>query len=129
VFSLDGGSEDGILQTREIFGLRLSADMVVLSACETGVGRLVSGEGVVGLARAFFYAGTPTLVVSLWQASDRSTAQLMIEFYQHLDRGEDAAVALQRSRLALIEAGGPSAAPFYWAPFIVLGSRGEPAGE
>jgi CHAT domain-containing protein/Tfp pilus assembly protein PilF len=129
VFALDGGREDGILQTREIFGLRLAADLVVLSACETGVGRLVSGEGVVGLTRAFFYAGAPSLVVSLWQVSDRSTARLMTSFYEHLDRGEDKAVALQRSRLALIEAGGPGAVPFYWAPFVVQGSRGVSAGR
>ena len=129
VFALAGGLEDGILQTREIFGLRLAADLVVLSACETGVGRLVSGEGVVGLTRAFFYAGAPSLVVSLWQVSDRSTARLMTSFYEHLDRGEDKAVALQRSRLALIEAGGPGAAPFYWAPFVVQGSRGVSAGR
>lgn len=129
VFALDGGREDGILQIREIFALRLSADLVVLSACDTGVGRLVSGEGVVGLARAFFHAGAPSLVVSLWQVSDRSSARLMASFYEHLDRGEDKAVALQRSRLALIEAGGPSAAPFYWAPFVVQGSRGVSAGK
>lgn len=129
VFALAGGREDGILQTREIFGLRLAADLVVLSACETGVGRLVSGEGVVGLTRAFFYAGAPSLVVSLWQVSDRSTAPLMASFYEHLDRGEDKAVALQRSRLALIEAGGSGAAPFYWAPFVVQGSRGVSTGS
>ena len=87
------------------------------------------GEGVVGLTRAFFYAGAPSLVVSLWQVSDRSTARLMTSFYEHLDRGEDKAVALQRSRLALIEAGGPGAAPFHWAPFVVQGSRGVSAGR
>lgn len=129
VFALDGGAEDGILEIREIFALELSADLVVLSACDTGLGRVVSGEGVVGMARAFFYAGAPTLVVSLWQVSDRSTERLMTAFYDQLDRGVDKAEALRRARLALLEGGGPHAAPFHWAPFVLLGSRGEGSSE
>jgi len=124
VFALEDGPEDGVLQTREVFGLDIGADLVVLSACETGLGRLVSGEGVVGLARAFFYAGAPSLVVSLWQVPDgHSTAQFMVSFYRHLDQGHDKATALQRARSERIAAGGPTAAPFYWAPFVLLGSR------
>lgn len=124
VFALDGDErEDGILQVREIFGLELAADLVVLSACDTGRGRLVSGEGVVGLARAFFYAGTPSLVVSLWPVSDRSTERLMTSFYRHLDRGHDKAAALKNARLEMIERGGDDAYPLYWAPFVLLGSR------
>jgi CHAT domain-containing protein/Tfp pilus assembly protein PilF len=124
VFALDGGDgQDGILQTREIFNLDLSADLVVLSACETGLGRLVSGEGVVGLARAFFYSGARSLVVSLWPVSDRSTARLMASFYDSLDRGDDKAEALRQAQLGLVDAGGRDAAPFHWAPFVLLGSR------
>lgn len=128
VFADGGDGQDGILQTREIFDLDLSADLVVLSACETGLGRLVSGEGVVGLARAFFYSGVPSLVVSLWQVSDRSTARLMASFYDALDRGDDKAAALRSARLRLVDAGGPDAAPFHWAPFILLGSREQSTG-
>ncbi len=119
----DDPTEDGLLQVREIFGLRLAAEIVVLSACDSGTGKLVSGEGVMGLARAFFYAGVPTTVVSLWPVSDRSTAELMESFYEHLDAGDDTAQALQKARRGLIEAGGRHAAPFYWAPFVVLGSQ------
>lgn len=115
-------TQDGFLQAREIFGLRLSADLVVLSACDSGTGKLESGEGVIGLARAFFYAGTPTTVVSLWPVPDRSTADLMKAFYTRLDTGDDKAVALQRARRSLIESGRYQA-PFYWAPFVLLGSR------
>lgn len=119
----DDPTEDGLLQVREIFGLRLAAEMVVLSACDSGRGKLVSGEGVMGLARAFFYAGAPSAVVSLWPVSDRSTAELMESFYAHLDGGHDKAGALQRARRELIEGGGRHAAPFYWAPFVLLGNR------
>jgi CHAT domain-containing protein len=120
----DDAVEDGILETREIFDLRLAADLVVLSACDTGVGRLVRGEGVVGLARAFFYAGVPSLVVSMWQVPDQSTADLMTAFYRHLDEGENKAAALRWAKIRLIDAGGGNSAPLYWAPFILLGSRG-----
>jgi CHAT domain-containing protein/Tfp pilus assembly protein PilF len=125
ILALDNDpAEDGLLETREIFELRLSADLVVLSACETGVGKLVRGEGVVGLTRAFFYAGVPSLVVSLWQVPDQSTAELMTALYGRLDQGETKAEALRRAKLHLLTAGGRTAAPFYWAPFVLVGSRG-----
>lgn len=125
----EDSDEDGFLQAREIFGLRLAADLVVLSACDSGSGKLLSGEGVIGLTRAFFYAGAPTAVVSLWPVSDRSTAELMKTFYTALDHGDDKAVALQQARLRLIDRGGRYAAPFYWAPFVLLGSREGGAAE
>ncbi len=115
--------DDGVLSTREIFGLNLTADLVVLSACDTGVGKIVWGEGVVGLSRAFFYAGAPSLVVSLWPVSDRSTAGLMASFYRRLDEGEDKAEALRHAKLELLAPNGRSAAPFYWAPFVLIGRR------
>ena len=76
--------EDGFLQAAEIFDLKLNADLVVLSACQTGLGKLIRGEGMVGLTRAFMYAGTPSVLVSLWSVSDMSTAALMGEFYKNL---------------------------------------------
>lgn len=114
--------EDGLLQTPEIFELRLRADLVTLSACETGLGQELRGEGLVGLTRAFFYAGTPSILVSLWKVDDASTAELMTEFYAQLrkpgDRSKSA--ALQAAQLKLI-AGNRYAHPYYWAPFILQG--------
>ncbi len=112
-----GSSEDGLLQFYEIFDLQLSADLVTLSACETALGEQVTGEGMIGLTRAFLYAGARSLVVSLWDVNDKQTSNLMIDFYRHLDRfgkGE----ALRRSKLEMIRKGElPSA----WAPFILSG--------
>jgi CHAT domain-containing protein/tetratricopeptide (TPR) repeat protein len=112
--------DDGLLQAYEIFRLKLSADLVVLSACETGLGEEVSGEGLVGLARSFLYAGAPSLVVSLWSISDGATPDLMVSFYEGLDRTYDKGEALRRAKLKMIERGDYSH-PFYWAPFILIG--------
>jgi CHAT domain-containing protein len=113
-------SSDGLLQVHEIFNLSLSADLVVLSACETGLGRKVSGEGLLGLTRAFLYAGAPSVVVSLWRVSDqRSTPDLMERFYRELDQAGDKAEALRQAKLALIRNG--HALPYYWAPFVLIG--------
>ena len=113
--------EDGLLQVYEVFNLKLNADLVVLSACETGLGKEVKGEGLMGLTHAFLYAGTPSVLVSLWNVQDRSTADLMINFYQQLDRGEDKAEALRQAKLRLIQQ-NRFAQPYYWAPFILIGS-------
>lgn len=119
-------SEDGLLQLREVFDLHLSADLVVLSACDTGLGRNMEGEGIVGLARGFLYAGAASVVVSLWQVADRSTAELMVDFYRELENGgsgADKAEALRTAKRAMIARGGARAHPFYWAPFILIGAR------
>jgi len=76
--------EDNILFTGEIYNLKFNADLTVLSACETGLGKISEGEGVIGLSRALIYAGTKNLMVSLWKVSDQSTSKLMIEFYTNL---------------------------------------------
>jgi CHAT domain-containing protein/Tfp pilus assembly protein PilF len=112
--------DDGFLQAYEIFRLKLSADLVVLSACETGLGEEVSGEGLVGLARSFLYAGAPSLVVSLWSISDGATPDLMVSFYEGLDKPYTKAEALRHAKLRMIERGDYSH-PFYWAPFILIG--------
>lgn len=122
------GKEDGFLQAYEIFRLKLSADLVVLSACETALGKEVTGEGLVGLTRSFLYAGAHSLVVSLWSVSDGATPDLMVSFYQGLDQRNDKAEALQRAKLAMISQ-GRYAHPFYWAPFILIGDpKQEPPG-
>jgi CHAT domain-containing protein len=113
-------AEDGLLQVYEIFNLKLNAELVVLSACRTGLGKEVKGEGLIGLTRAFMYAGAPSMVASLWQVADRSTADLMVTFYQQLNQDRDKADALRQAKLKVIEA-GRYAHPYYWSPFILVG--------
>lgn len=110
--------DDGLLQVFEIFNLDLSAQLVVLSACDTG-GTEVAGEGLVGLARAFLYAGAPSVVASLWRVRDDAAPILMIRFYQALDKEGSAAEALREAKRALIS--GEFSQPYFWAPFIVVG--------
>jgi CHAT domain-containing protein len=121
ILSLAGSrSEDGLLQGYEIFNLKLNADLVVLSACETGLGKEVKGEGLVGLSHAFFYAGTPSLVVSLWKVQDRSTADLMVNLYREIGRTQTKSEALRQAKLRLIQQ-NRYADPYYWAPFVLTG--------
>jgi CHAT domain-containing protein/Tfp pilus assembly protein PilF len=120
-----GGERDaGLLQAYEIFNLDLTADLVVLSACDTALGKNVSGEGILGVSRAFLYAGASSVVVSLWQVSDASTSDLMIRFYRHLSQSGDKAEALRLSKLEMIREGRYDH-PYRWAPFILIG---RPAG-
>lgn len=123
VFTEDGDSlEDNFLQAYEISRMNLKADLVVLSACQTGYGKFEQGEGVVSLARSFMYAGVPSLVVSLWQVNDESTATIMGKFYQNLTDGMHKAKALRAAKLAYIEEyEGIAAHPTFWSPFIQLG--------
>jgi len=121
------GQSDGVLQMHEIWNLNLNTKLVVLSACETGLGKLVSGEGMVSLMRAFFYAGTKGVVVSLWNVDDHSTAELMKAFYVHMKSGKSPAESLRRAKLDMIQgarSGSSYAAyeePYYWGPFILIG--------
>ena len=89
---------DGVLHMREVFHLKLNADLVVLSACQSGLGKHLTGEGMVGLSTAFFFAGTPSLVVSLWNVSDVSTALLMRRFYENLLKGQRKSGALREAK-------------------------------
>ena len=123
VLSLIGNKqEDGFLRTDEVFNLRLGAPLVMLSACETGLGKEKRGEGVMGLTRAFMYAGAPTVGVTLWSVADKSTAELMTDFYKRLlaSQTTSPATALRDAQLAMIN-GNKYGAPFYWAPFILVG--------
>jgi CHAT domain-containing protein len=128
VLSLVGNkSEDGFLRTDEVFNLRLGAPLVMLSACETGLGKEKRGEGVMGLTRAFMYAGAPTVGVSLWSVADKSSAELMTDFYKRFlgssstnPSGVPASAAMRDAQLAMIS-GKKYSAPFYWAPFILVG--------
>jgi CHAT domain-containing protein len=117
----NNSEEDGFLRASEIFNLNLNADLVVLSACQTGLGKLIRGEGMVGLTRAFMYAGTPTVMVSLWSVSDVSTATLMGEFYRNLIKDKfDKTDALRKAQLSMLS-DEKFAHPFYWAPFVLIG--------
>jgi CHAT domain-containing protein len=102
-----GGNDDGKLEVREIFGMDLKANLVVLSGCETGLGKLSRGDELVGLTRAFIYAGTPSVVASLWKVDDSSTAQLMAEFYRNL-KTMTKVEALRQAQLQLIRGEGRS---------------------
>ena len=123
VLSLVGNkTSDGFLRTDEIFNLRMGAPLVMLSACETGLGKEKRGEGVIGLTRAFMYAGAPTVGVSLWSVADKSTADLMTSFYKGLlaPDSRPPASAMRDAQVAMIS-GGKYSAPFYWAPFVIVG--------
>jgi CHAT domain-containing protein/tetratricopeptide (TPR) repeat protein len=117
----DGQAQDGFLRLDDIYNLRLRADVVVLSACQTALGKDIRGEGVIGLTRGFMYAGARRVVASLWQVNDGATAELMKRFYQGMliDRLTPAA-ALRRAQQQL--AAIPRwASPYFWAPFVLQG--------
>jgi tetratricopeptide (TPR) repeat protein len=120
VLSLAGDQhgEDGFLRLDEVTSLRLNADLVVLSACQTGQGELYSAEGVSGLARAFLYAGSRAVLCSLWRVDDEATVGLMTDIYAGLKAQKPAADALREAQLRMIADGQP---PLYWAPFILIG--------
>jgi len=105
---------------REIFNLRLHSDLVTLSACQTGLGQFIRGEGIEGLSRAFFYAGASSVLMSLWAINDQASCQLMERFYFHLRRSESIMNALRLAKLEMIESGTLSH-PYYWAGFIITG--------
>jgi CHAT domain-containing protein len=109
--------DDGLLKAEEILDLSLDAELVVLSACNTGRGRM-TGDGIVGLARAFITAGVPSVVVSLWSVADDSTAFLMTRFYEHLRGGFDKAAALHN---AMLDTSARYPHPRDWAAFTLVG--------
>jgi CHAT domain-containing protein len=115
-------SEDGILQVGEIMRLKLKADLVTLSACSTGLGKLVHGEGVLGLTRAFFYSGAANVAVSLWNVNDSATASLMEAFYRNLNHGMTKSEAMRQAKLSLLRGSRQLwQHPYFWAAFIVEG--------
>ena len=117
----EGESRDGFLRAFEISKLQLPAELVVLSACETGLGKAFAGDGPLGLNRAFFDAGATRVISSLWQVNDLSTARLMSHFYAaHLGDGLTAAAALRQAQLRLLT-DPETAAPYHWAAFIFQG--------
>jgi CHAT domain-containing protein/Tfp pilus assembly protein PilF len=119
-----GNPQDGFLRLHDVYNLKLSADLVVLSACQTGLGKDIRGEGVIGLTRGFMYAGVPRLVVSLWSVDDQGTAALMSAFYRKMlqDRLTPSA-ALRQAQIELWQ--NPEwQSPFYWSAFALQGEWG-----
>jgi len=113
--------EDGVLHLPEIYNLDLNADLVVVSACESGTGKLAKGEGLIGLTRGFLYAGARNLLVSLWKVNDWSTADLMLACYTQILKGNSKAEALRDAKQHLMQSNPDYAKPYYWAPFILIG--------
>lgn len=111
------------LYARELYNLSLNADLVTLSACETGIGQLRTGEGIVSLARAFAYAGAKSIFTTLWKVSDEKTKDLMINFYRYLQLGQPKDEALQRAKIDFLKAhkGQMGEHPFFWAGLIGIG--------
>lgn len=116
------------LYARDLYNLELNADLVVLSACETGIGKLRRGEGIISLARAFAAAGAKSLITSLWKVNDKKSKELMLNFYKHLQDGKPKDAAMQQAKLDFLAAnqGGEGAYmhPFFWAGFIAIGDMG-----
>ncbi|HKQ92952.1 MAG TPA: CHAT domain-containing tetratricopeptide repeat protein, partial [Blastocatellia bacterium] len=121
LYDVQGRPQDGFLRAHEVYNLELPAELVTLSACETGLGKLTKGEGLVSLTRGFMYAGAARVVVSLWSVSDRATAELMTKFYRSvLVRGERPAAALRAAQVEMWR-DKRWEAPYYWAAFTLQG--------
>lgn len=125
IYLQDAEAEDGNLFAGEIYNLELNANLVTLSACQTGLGKISKGEGVIGLSRALTYAGAKNIIVSFWSVADQSTAILMKAFYQNLltnnNTINDYSESLRKAKLALMN-NVEYSAPYYWAPFILIGN-------
>jgi CHAT domain-containing protein len=120
-FDASGAAQRGFLRLHDIYDLELNADLVVLSACESALGRDVRGEGLIGLTQGFLYAGARTVVASLWQVPDRATAELMVRFYEYLlQEGLRPAAALRKAQLASA-ADRRWSNPYFWSGFVLVG--------
>jgi len=118
--------EDGLLQEREIARMSLNADLVTLSACDTGLGKLEGEEGVTNLAEAFLFAGAKSVVASLWETEDEYTRALMEQFYRHLAEKQNKDAALQHAKIDLLREYGGRVPPFFWAGFVLVGEGSSP---
>lgn len=126
VFSAENQDQDTttieFLHAYELYSISLQAELAVLSACHTGSGQLVKGEGIMSMARAFRYAGCPSIVMSLWTADDRATIRLMEYFYEYLEEGLEKHAALQKARSAYLGSTRRDH-PYYWAGFVLIGDE------
>ncbi len=113
-------TEDGVLYANEMYNLNLNADLLVLSSCQSGLGKYVKGEGVIAMTRGFFYSGAHNIIFSLWKVYDKQTNELMVDFYEQLLEGETFSSALRKSKLQMI-ADRSTAFPSKWSGFILVG--------
>lgn len=118
----DETSEDGILYSGEIYNLNLNADLVVLSSCESGIGKLVKGEGMMALTRGFLFSGAGNVITSLWKVLDKNTSTLMIEFYRNVLAGNNYKTSLRNAKLAMIK-GNDTSFPLNWSGFVLIEQR------
>ncbi len=117
----NGNSQNGFLRLHDIYNMKLPVDLVVLSACNTGLGKDVRGEGLIGLTRGFMYAGASSVVASLWKVDDEATAELMKHFYfQMLQQGLSPAAALRKAQLEMSKQKRWQS-PYYWSGFTIQG--------
>ena len=127
VLGIDPASHDnGLLQIPEIMRLHFEADLVTLSACDTGIGKVEGEEGITDLAEAFLVSGAKAVVASLWSADDTFTSALMQRFYTHLAQGDDKATALREAKIDLLTKYGNQVSPYYWGAFVLIGDGGSP---
>jgi CHAT domain-containing protein len=117
----NGRSQDGFLRLHEIYNLRLRADLVVLSACQTALGKEIKGEGLIGLTRGFMHAGAERILASLWSVDDRATAELMKRFYRALLKDRMSAAASLRAAQLQMWKEKRWQSPYYWAAFSLQG--------
>ncbi len=126
VFSKDNDSmknrgEDGFLLSGEIFNLDTKADLIVLSACKTGIGEIVKGEGIMALTIGFFYSGIDNIVFTLWNVYDKASGKLMVEMYKEILNGKDYSTALRNAKLKLIKS-KTNAFTAFWSGFVLIGN-------
>ena len=115
-------TEDNRLYAYEIYNLKLNAQMAVLSACNTGVGKMQKGEGMMSLARGFIYAGCPSIIMTLWQVADQSSSKLMAYFYKYLKKGKSKPEAMRLAKIDYLKtADDITSNPYFWSGFVVLG--------
>ena len=120
VFSETEGKEDHILHAHELYNMDIPSELVVLSACNTGLGQYSEGEGVMSLGRAFRHAGTKNVIMSLWQANDESTSEIMTRFYDNVNNGEPKDDALRKAKLDYL-ASSSNVFPYFWSAFVLVG--------
>jgi len=116
----DLANSNGIIYSNEIYNLDLNADLVVLSSCESGIGKLIKGEGMMALTRGFLYAGADNIITSLWKVLDKSTSELMEDFYKHALNGTSYSNALREAKLEMIK-NKKSSFPLNWSGFVLIG--------
>jgi CHAT domain-containing protein len=117
-------TEDNRLYAYEIYNLKLNAQMAVLSSCSSGFGKMHKGEGMMSLARGFIYAGCPSIVMTLWQVSDKSSSELMTSFYKYLRKGKSKQEAMRLSKIDYLDSADDlTSNPYFWSGFVVLGDN------